>query len=137
MVGVARCEVDPGCSAPYRSEAHGGGLSALLFPVIYPPMMPRSEQGSVASPHIQGVGQPPRSKKESMVRNVEGSIRGEERAGCVIDLRDRLTGRGRVDPEDRVAGVDHGGRLDEQSVVLGCRVGPSWLLPGHLPAPGL
>ena len=72
-----------------------------------------------------------------MVRNVEGGIRGQERAGCVIYLRDRLTGRGRVRPEDRVAGVDHGDRLDEQSVVLGCRVGPSWLRPGCLPAPGL
>ena len=80
-------------------------MSALLFPVMYPPMMPRSEQWSVASPHIQGVGQLPRSKKESLVRNVEGSIRGEERAGCVIDLRDRLTGRGRVHPEDLFTGL--------------------------------
>ena len=74
---------------------------------MYPPMMPRSEHWSVASPHIQGVGQEPRSKKESLVRNVDGSTRGEERAGSVIDLPDSLTGRGRVHPEDRVAGVDH------------------------------
>ena len=38
----------------------------------------------------------------------------------------------------RVAGVDHGGRFDEQGVVLGC---PSWwvpkLRPGCVLAPGL
>jgi hypothetical protein len=57
---------------------------------MYPPMMPRSEHWSVAPPHIQGAGQEPRSKKESLVRNVEGSIRGEERGGSVIDLPDNF-----------------------------------------------
>jgi hypothetical protein len=94
MVGVARCRWTRLFGARAIRAAHGGGLSALLLPIMYPPMMPRSEHWSVASPHIQGVGQEPRSKKESLVPNVDGSIRVEEHTGSVIDLPVSLTGRG-------------------------------------------